>query len=168
MSQTIGSAFSAEKKFSVFFNRNRAHTYGRWVLGAYVVFFAAVAPFICWGTISDPTHSHATAHFVFDEEVTAVNTHSSESHGHDYCQHDPALRHNRLAAAGSTAGAFPESETRSAPVVTLISLLVVLFFSIRETLFNPLRQLVRINFFIPAMDAIRLVPTPPPRQVAFL
>lgn len=164
----MGSAFSADKKFSSIISRNRAYAYEGWVLGAYVVFFAAIAPFLCWGTISDPTHSHATAHFVFDEEVAAVNTHSSESHGHDYCQHDPALRHNRLIASGSTTGAFPESDTRSTPVVTIISLLVVLFFSTRETLFNLVRQLVRTNFSIPVLDAILLVPTPPPRQAVFL
>ena len=81
---------------------------GQWLLGAYAVFFAVVAPFICWGSVGDPDHNHAGAHFVFSEELAPAIPHSSKSHGHDYCSHDPMLRHNRMAPDQMAAAPLPD------------------------------------------------------------
>ena len=139
---------------------------GRWILFAYAIFFAAVAPFICWGTAGDPSHSHAAAHFVFDEDLTVSAAHSSDSHGHDYCRHDPMLRHNRLAPDGPIGAPDSEPETRSAPIITLISLIVLLFFGAKETLFLTVRQSAEFLQSILARETLLLVPTPPPRAPA--
>lgn len=133
------------------------------LLCAYAIFFAAVAPFVCWGSVGDPTHNHATAHFIFDEEITATNPHSSNSHGHDYCLHDPMLRHNRLAPERMAAPPSAEPETRSTPLVTLIVLLVALYFATKEILFNAVEQIGYHLLITPFWDNCLLVPTPPPR-----
>lgn len=143
--------------------------YRRWLLGAYALFFAVIAPFICWGSVSDSTHAHAGSHFVFDEMIEATSVHSSESHGHDYCIHDPMLRHNRLAPermaiASLPNTAFPNDGTRATPVVTLISLIMLLLVGVSETIIKLVRQIVRIHFFLPVKDVLLLVPIPPPRD----
>lgn len=154
--------------------RTQARTtslYGRLLLCAYALFLAAIAPFICWGTVGDPAHGHSGSHFIFDEEISAVSAHSSKTHGHEYCSHDPMLRHNRLdpnrAAAATIPGVVDEEGERSAPIITLISMIMLLLFGARETLFKSARQIITLTFSIPVKDVFLLVPIPPPRVSAF-
>lgn len=41
----------------------------RLLLGCYVLLFALILPFICWGALAEPGHPHRTPHFVFADPV---------------------------------------------------------------------------------------------------
>ena len=78
------------------------------------------------------------------------------------------LRHNRMAPDQMAAAPLPDNETRAAPIVTLISVIMLLVFSTRESLFLPMRQAVRTYLFVPVLETVQLVPTPPPRVHALM
>lgn len=133
----------------------------QWLSFVYVIFFAGVAPFVCWGTASDPTHSHSGSHFVFQQFRWGESI--TMRHGHDICAHDLALRQNRLDSRVITEHEDHAPENRSAPVVTFVSLIALLlaaifFFSTRWI--NHSRWLV---LFRQGRDMLLLVPLPPPQ-----
>ena len=43
----------------------------RFLLGCYILLFALVLPFICWGALAEPGHPHRAPHFVFAEPLLA-------------------------------------------------------------------------------------------------
>lgn len=133
-----------------------------WLLGLNAFFFAFIAPFLCWGVIEDPTHSHIGAHFVFDSAIVGP-PHNNATHEHDTCLHDPMLRHNRLARDANPSPSHSAPNKRSSPIVTFISLLVLVFTELYDLFTRLAPRSQQFNTFLSTRSVFLLVPTPPPR-----
>lgn len=97
----------------------------RALLGLYVILFALVLPFICWGAAAEPSHPHRLPHFVFATPVLAtpvVQIHD-EQHGasHGTAPMDgKAIPAERLPADAPIPG-------RSTPKLLIFSILLLVF-----------------------------------------
>lgn len=154
----------------------------RLLLGCYVALFAWVLPFICWGAMADPGHSHRTPHFVFadpllvktrtvDESADDLRVTAAVIHQHHPKQQDKQYRSASLTLVTTVGVAMScllsPTDTpvsgRATPTLLLFSILLLLLAV--APAFHRLDRLDFIHWLRPLLPQpyFYTVPLPPPR-----
>lgn len=118
----------------------------------FVVLFAFVLPFVCWGAQATPGHPHARAHFVFLPPAPVDQAH-----------------HDAQSSAAGAGHAHPYADTdlpagKATPSVLAISLLLLIALAALSTLPDDPPAFVRWQ---PVLRGRRTAPprvVPPPRR----
>lgn len=149
----------------------RTVTDRRWLMGAYVFFFAFLSPLLCWGSVGDPTHSHTGAHFVFAEPVLVHAKANNlpirldgqiRHHDHAPCLHPPG-------AHGPNPAAEPETgSTRAVPATLLAQLLIFVAWGRIGWRTDLIPLVLRCSPSPWPVTYLFPVPTPPPRLLSNL
>lgn len=143
----------------------------RWLMGAYVFFFAFVAPLLCWGSMGDPTHPHVGAHFVFAEPVLAhadANNLPLHPTGQDlHHAHDPCLHPSGIHDVDPSAGDETKSAAaRAVPATLLAQLLIFVTWGYGSWTTDLIPFIIRHTPGPWLATAALPVPTPPPRLLS--
>jgi len=154
---------------------------GAWrpcIIGFFVLYWALVLPFLCWGAWATPDHPHAHPHFVFSAPSLAITTQPDGHHERTpglippgaTCA--PAPLSDMHPPGHATATGVPPcpaatdaggTASQSLPPILVVTILTLVFTS---TQLRPIRLPVRREcalaiLFPPGYPSV--VPTPPPR-----
>ena len=132
----------------------------RWLLALHIAFFALILPFICWGTLVDPTHPHTHNHFVFAEPPHVDDQNSSAQLFSRFLGDNRTV--DKSSHAVTTTTPATGQSTPDTLLITLLSLFVVLITSLQ-----PETLRLRLWVFDPlfAHGHLPIIPTPPPQFI---
>ncbi len=139
----------------------------RWqcvLLGLYVILFALVLPFICWGAVAEPGHPHRYPHFVFATPVLAATVLPTREVPHG-SNHGTAPNDGNALPADSQPADAP-IPGRSTPKLMLFSILMLVFlgaWSVKR--FDLHHFAIALRHHFPASIVVA-VPIRPPRLAA--
>lgn len=134
------------------------------VLWAYVVLFAVVLPFICWGKYANPAHPHPVAHFVF--HLPPMN--AAQMPQVPQVPRMPATGGHQ-AVNGAVATGFDATEIDgtgvSSPALAASVMTTLMQVLLLGWVFNlaERKQRVRLRSAEHPKSYIPRIPTPPPR-----
>jgi hypothetical protein len=125
-------------------SRRAIPTLRQGLIGLYAIFLGLVLPFVCWGALAQPGHTHGKSHFVF-----AVDPHI-EMGAVDLID-DNSNEHAPTVSGKSMADTFV--------TLALFSVIIALWW-----FFNPQRNAVRrVKDLMILSPCSFAPPTPPPR-----
>lgn len=122
-------------------------------IGFFVIYWALVLPFLCWGAWATPGHPHAHPHFVFAVPHLVGETQPDLHSGHTTAA---SVKPHQATGEGETAG-------QSLPTILVITLFTLVFASPHPRRL-PLRvRRERAPAVLFPSGYPGSVPTPPPR-----